>query len=44
MSGEEEEAAFPLRREPDAGINPRTLGSWLKPKAHAQVTESPGVS
>jgi len=23
----EEEAGFPLSREPDAGLNPRTLGS-----------------
>lgn len=29
------EADFPLSREPDAELNPRTLGSWPEPKADA---------
>ena len=28
----EGEAGSPLNREPDAGLNTRTLGSWPKPK------------
>ena len=28
-------AGSPLSREPDAGLNPRTLGSWPEPKAEA---------
>ncbi|XP_059021292.1 uncharacterized protein LOC131826016 [Mustela lutreola] len=31
----EEEAGFPLSREPDAGLDPRTLGSWHESKAKA---------
>ena len=29
--------------EPDAGLDPRTLGSWPKPKADAQPLSHPGV-
>ena len=28
----EEEADFTLSRDPDAGLDPRTLGSWPEPK------------
>jgi len=31
----EGEADSPLSREPDAGLNPRTLGSWPELKADA---------
>ena len=31
------------RREPDAGLNPRTLGSRLEPKAGAQPLSHPGT-
>jgi len=31
----EGEAGFPPSREPDAGLNPRTLGSGPEPKADA---------
>jgi len=31
----EGEAVFPLSREPDAGLDPRTLGSWPEPKVDA---------
>ena len=31
----EEEAGSPLRREPDMGLDPRTLGSRPEPKAEA---------
>ena len=30
---EEREAGSPLSKEPDAGLDPRTLGSWPEPKA-----------
>ena len=30
-------------REPDAGLNPRTPGSWPKPKADAQPLSHPRV-
>ena len=30
-------------REPDAGLNPRTLGSHPEPKADAQLLGHPGV-
>jgi len=36
----EGEAGFPPNKEPDAGLHPRTLGSWPEPKADAQLTES----
>ena len=39
--GEEGEAGFPLSREPNAGLDPRTLGSWHEPKADAWPTEPP---
>ena len=29
--------------EPDAGLNPKTLGSQPEPKADAQTTEPPGA-
>ena len=32
-----------LCREPDAGLNPRTLGSLPEPKADAQLLSHPGV-
>jgi len=35
------EAGFPLSREPNAGLDPRTLGSRPEPKADAQPTEPP---
>ena len=35
------EAGSPLSREPDAGLNPRTLGSWPEPKANAELIEPP---
>ena len=31
------------RRQPDAGLNPRTLGSWTVPKAAAQPLNHPGT-
>ena len=31
---EKEETGSPLSREPDLGLNPRTLGSQLEPKAN----------
>ena len=31
----EGEADSPLSKEPDAGLNPRTLRSWAEPKADA---------
>jgi len=31
----EGEAGFPGSREPDAGLDPGTLGSWPEPKADA---------
>ena len=31
----EREAGFPLSREPNMGLNPRTLGSCPEPKADA---------
>ena len=31
----EEKAGSPWSREPDAGLDPRTLGSWPEPKAEA---------
>jgi len=34
-AGGEREAGFPPSREPDAGLDPRTLGSWPEPKADA---------
>ena len=30
-------------REPNAGLDPRTLGSHLEPKADVQLLSSPGV-
>ena len=33
ITEEEGEAGLPLIREPDMGLNPRTLGSRPKPKA-----------
>lgn len=41
MSGKEEEAAFPRRREPDARINPRTLDhGWnrLRPPVSLELS------
>jgi len=35
----EGEAGFPQSREPDAGLDPRTLGSRPEPKAATQPTE-----
>ena len=29
--------------EPDAGLSPRTLGSWPEPKADAQLLSHPGT-
>ena len=37
------EAGSPLSREPDLGLDPRTLGSWPEPKADAQLIELPRV-
>ena len=37
----EGEAGSPPSRELDAGLNPRTLGSCLEPKAAASPTEAP---
>jgi len=31
----EREAGFLLSREPDVGLDPRTLGPWPEPKADA---------
>ena len=31
----EREAGSPLRKEPDVGLNPRTLRSWPEPKTAA---------
>ncbi|XP_073758103.1 BCLAF1 and THRAP3 family member 3 isoform X5 [Callorhinus ursinus] len=39
----EGEAGFPWSREPDAGLDPRTLGSRLEPKADAQQLSHPGA-
>ena len=36
---EEGETGPPLSREPDGGLDPRTLGPWPELKAHAQPTE-----
>ena len=33
----------PLCREPDVGLDPRTLGSQSEPKADAQPQRHPGV-
>ena len=33
------EAGSQRCREPDVGLNPRTIGSWPEPKAAAQMTE-----
>lgn len=38
---EREKQTTPLRREPDVGLDSRTLRSQLKPKAAAQLTEPP---
>ncbi|XP_064429851.1 pirin isoform X11 [Mirounga angustirostris] len=38
----EGEAGFPPSREPDAGLDPRTLGSRPEPKADAQQLSHPG--
>ena len=35
IGGPEREAYSLLSREPDAGLDPRTLGSWPEPKADA---------
>ena len=32
---EKEKQTPPLSREPNSGLNPRTLGSWPEPKAEA---------
>ncbi|XP_073737570.1 uncharacterized protein [Callorhinus ursinus] len=40
----EGEAGFPRSREPDAGLDPRTLGSRPEPKAAAQPTEPPSCN
>ena len=37
----EGEAGFPPSKEPDVGLDPRTLGSWPEPKAAAYPTEPP---
>ena len=37
----EGEASTLLSREPDAGLDPRTLGFWPEPKVDAQLTELP---
>jgi len=37
----EGEAGFPLSREPNVGLDPRTLGSWPELKADAPPTEPP---
>ena len=37
--GSEGGAGSPLSREPDAGLNPRALGSWPEPKADIWWTE-----
>ena len=38
----EGETGSPWSREPDVGLNPRTLGSGSEPKADAQLIEPPG--
>ena len=38
---EEGEAGSPLSREPNVGLDPRTLGSWPEPKADTSPTEPP---
>ena len=38
VEGEGEADSF-LGREPEAGLDPRTLGSWPEPKADALLTE-----
>lgn len=35
------EAGSPLNKEPDVQLDPRTPGSWPKPKADAQLSEPP---
>ena len=41
-SGQREgEAGSPWSREPDVGLNPRTLWPWSEPKADASPTEPP---
>ena len=37
----EGEAGSPLSREPDTGLDPRTLGSWPEPKVGTYPTEPP---
>ena len=37
----DEEAGFPPSREPDVGLDPRTLGSRPELKADASLTEPP---
>ena len=41
VSEAEGEAGFPLSTEPDAGLDPRTLGSWPEPQADTLATEPP---
>lgn len=45
MRGERSEggAGSALRREPDAGLRPRTPGSWPEVQADAEPTEPPGA-
>ena len=38
----EGEAGSPLGREPDAGLNPKTPGSWPEPEADGQPLSHPG--
>ena len=40
-AGGEEEADAPLSREPNVGLDPRTLGSWSEMKADADPTDPP---
>ena len=37
----EGEAGSPLSREPDEGLDPRTLQSWLELKSNTQPAEPP---
>jgi len=39
----EGEAGFPRSREPNAGLDPRTLGSRPEPKADAERPSHPGA-
>jgi len=39
----EGETDSPLSREPDVGLNPRTLGLCLEPKADTNRRSHPGV-